>query len=398
MIQLIYKATFLLLIFVIAAIPSGSIKGVPLDLMLVSLCGIFWLLMLLKKKFRLKKVNVLFFTIYVVTTAVSLLISVINGFYNTFLQEYMLILSPVVILCLYRSEYVRGISIVKSIILGSLCYSLFKILMVFQIAQGNISFEDFTNLSKTLFGVSFITMLIDPTYKIIRIYYVSDFIVAITPLLIFSSSFKNVKKVYKFSLLTVFLVSIYIAYSRYLIIIYVFAVFFVFIKNFNKISKVYKTCLFIIGLFILFIFKDNILIIFETFFNRFLSDDNASSDIVRVNQVDMLLNILSSHLLFGTGIGGYDNQFLRSSTELFSYELQWLALMFKMGLVLFIVLITSIVGFLITNIKFNIESTFFIVLIFSVGIFNPYLQSLIFGVVLLSILVLYSNERKDNLN
>lgn len=297
MIQLIYKATFLLLIFVIAAIPSGSIKGVPLDLMLVSLCGIFWLLMLLKKKFRLKKVNVLFFTIYVVTTAVSLLISVINGFYNTFLQEYMLILSPVVILCLYRSEYVRGISIVKSIILGSLCYSLFKILMVFQIAQGNISFEDFTNLSKTLFGVSFITMLIDPTYKIIRIYYVSDFIVAITPLLIFSSSFKNVKKVYKFSLLTVFLVSIYIAYSRYLIIIYVFAVFFVFIKNFNKISKVYKTCLFIIGLFILFIFKDNILIIFETFFNRFLSDDNASSDIVRVNQVDMLLNILSSHLL-----------------------------------------------------------------------------------------------------
>lgn len=148
----------------------------------------------------------------------------------------------------------------------------------------------------------------------------------------------------------------------------------------------------------IFIFKDNILIIFETFFNRFLSDDNASSDIVRVNQVDMLLNILSSHLLFGTGIGGYDNQFLRSSTELFSYELQWLALMFKMGLVLFIVLITSIVGFLITNIKFNIESTFFIVLIFSVGIFNPYLQSLIFGVVLLSILVLYSNERKDNLN
>lgn len=313
----------------------------------------------------------------------TLVLGIINRFEpNYVFGEVFGFLSPILIIALYNKYLLPPSNLKKIILFGVFLYSLFKVVIVALISMKLLVFTDFTDFIQNAFNYKIVSMLIIPELNIVRIYIVNDLLVAFSPLLFLSSEKIIKSKLITTILFTLITLSMLISYSRYLIAIFVIVLLLAIFKT-NNLTKT-KIVSLLSGLAAIALW----LIIFglpEQIRTRFSSTDynNMQSDAIRDYQLEAILEMITNHLFFGAGAGSYNPYFIRFE---YVYELQLLSFVFKFGIPAFILLCAVILMYFINNFELSFKSIALILLLLSSSIFNPYLETTVFGV---SVMILY---------
>ena len=387
-----YKYSYLTLIFTTFVFMTGSIYGVDIKLFLASLAGFSLLLILYEQKINVNKSNLVLLIICLVVYFFAALIGTLNGFAKTYvLGELIGFLSPLLIIILYRREIISFTLLKTTMLYGAITYSISKITVAILISIGFLNFTDFFNTVETVFNYRLVSMLISQEYNIVRIYIVNDLLIAFTPLILFSAN-KIIKSKYLITFIyVILLLNMLLCYSRFLLVIFILVscLSFVSLSKFS-INKIIIS-LFSFGGLLVYLVSNGLP---ESIKNRFSTTNvnNISSDNIRNEQFEAIVKMISDNLILGAGLGSYSKQYIRSE---YVYELQWLSMIFKFGIPVFIIFFILIVLYIRNNFVINHKSIFLIILLFSSGLFNPYLQSTVMGV---AILMIYSEYyRKEGL-
>ncbi|HDX9709104.1 hypothetical protein OCB02_01745 [Bacillus cereus] len=349
-----------------------------------------------KKEIVLKKTSILLVLVYGLVLGVSGLVGLIKGNeFNNVVFDIMSLITPVLILILYVREIINKKYLINTVLFGVICYSIFKILAVTLISINVISFIELRDAIFNIFSYEFISMLAVPEFNIIRIYIVNDLILIPSVIFILNNNHikSNLLKGIIFILITL---AMLISFSRYLIAIYVLVLLYVYIyKNIglkNKAKVVRNmTYLFIASIIMLFMLNyfgllDNLI---ERF--SFSNTDNVSSDSTRDIQRESLLSIIDNNAISGAGLGSYDKNLIRNEYANSVYELQVLSLIAKLGIIMFISILSIVAYYVYTTIDKQYIPVVLILLLS--GMFNPYLLTSVFGVCMLVTVLLSSTSK-----
>ncbi|WP_156111505.1 hypothetical protein [Exiguobacterium sp. ZOR0005] len=376
----IYKYAFILLIFTTFVFMTGSLYGIDIKLFLAGVSSFALIVILYSQKKTINKFNLALLVSFFVLYFFSALIGILKGFNESYvLGELIGLLSPILVIALYRSDFVSIITLKKTMLYGAFTYSLLKVMAATLISTGVLSFTTFFNTIETIFGYRLVSMLISQEYNIVRIYIVNDLLIAFTPIILFSAQKVIKSKILITITYITLLLSMLLCYSRFLLVIYLIASllpFFSIVKlNINKVI----ISVFTLGFSLIYLTINGLP---ESISKRFSTSDinNISSDGIRNEQFEAIVKMISENLFLGAGIGSYSSQYIRTE---YIYELQWLSMVFKFGFPAFIILVTLILLYLNKNFKINYKSLISISLLLSSGLFNPYLQSTVMGVAML---------------
>ncbi|MCC2378640.1 hypothetical protein LKM00_14395 [Bacillus wiedmannii] len=349
-----------------------------------------------KKEIVLKKTSILLVLVYGLVLGVSGLVGLIKGNeFNNVVFDIMSLITPVLILILYVREIINKKYLINTVLFGVICYSIFKILAVTLISINVISFIELRDAIFNIFSYEFISMLAVPEFNIIRIYIVNDLILIPSVIFILNNNHikSNLLKGIIFILITL---AMLISFSRYLIAIYVLVLLYVYIyKNIglkNKAKVVRNmTYLFIASIIMLFMLNyfgllDNLI---ERF--SFSNTENVSSDSTRDIQRESLLSIIDNNAISGAGLGSYDKNLIRNEYANSVYELQVLSLIAKLGIIMFISILSIVAYYVYTTIDKQYIPVVLILLLS--GMFNPYLLTSVFGVCMLVTVLLSSTSK-----
>ncbi|GAB6615907.1 hypothetical protein CN980_10815 [Bacillus cereus] len=392
----LYNLLYLMLIFSTIVFPTGSIYNIPYKHIITICIIILFIVMTAKKEIVLKKTSILLVLVYGLVLGVSGLVGLIKGNeFNNVVFDIMSLITPVLILILYVREIINKKYLINTVLVGVICYSIFKILAVTLISINVISFIELRDAIFNIFSYEFISMLAVPEFNIIRIYIVNDLILIPSVIFILNNNHikSNLLKGIIFILITL---AMLISFSRYLIAIYVLVLLYVYIyKNIglkNKAKVVRNmTYLFIASIIMLFMLNyfgllDNLI---ERF--SFSNTDNVSSDSTRDIQRESLLSIIDNNAIIGAGLGSYDKNLIRNEYANSVYELQVLSLIAKLGIIMFISILSTVAYYVYTTIDKQYIPVVLILLLS--GMFNPYLLTSVFGVCMLVTVLLSSTSK-----
>jgi hypothetical protein len=119
----------------------------------------------------------------------------------------------------------------------------------------------------------------------------------------------------------------FIAYSRFVWLVYFVAVFAAMIVERSWRMMALTSCAVLV---IVTSFYDVFNTIFEA---RFLSSEAEISDIGRIEEARALISEIKVRPILGKGMGTYANTNVSSGVNMYSYELQWLAFLMQFGIV-----------------------------------------------------------------
>jgi hypothetical protein len=391
----IYRISYLSLLFFTFVSMTGSLYGINLKIPLAFISLLTLLFILLRKDTPINRTNFLLFVFFVVLSITSTLIGIFNGFKISFvINEFIGVLSPLIILSLYNSNFISIQSVKKTMLAGAVVYSFSKVVISFLISINIISFVNFYDFVQEVFGYKFVSMLISPEYNIIRIYIVNDLLIALTPLLLFNKDKDSLRlsKPIIFFIYIIFSLSMFLSYSRFLITVFIITSLLPNLTIFKLTAKKVLTSLYGLSLCVIYVLMFGIPKVIQERFS-FTNDNNIQSDNIRSIQFDYMIDMISKHKIIGAGLGSYTPNFIRSSNT-YVYELQWMSLVFKFGFPIFIFISLIILIYFVNNFIVSFKSVTLFLLILSSGIFNPYLETTIMGACLL---ILYCNYGKGKL-
>lgn len=200
--------------------------------------------------------------------------------------------------------------------------------------------------------------------------------------------------------LILFLVLFGLTFSRAYILSFTFILFFVFLlRLLQKDRKIFLILIFLfIGFLILFTVDEK----FSTAIISIIdfSGENQSN-LPRVEQFNWFLDYIDSNPVIGYGFGAYMPEYIRSNTNVYSYELQYIDLYFKLGFLSLALIFIYFLPLILALKKFNVfdKELHIIIGIISINltsIGNPYLfaQQNIYMVSLAYYIVLILNTNK----
>lgn len=379
--------TFMLMVGLI--IPSDGNHGILSPKSLAFLAAFFstFTYFIFKKRISMPELRLISFTLgalcFLFLWTLFGIISEANPSNSAYDQlKLFLITFTVAIITLYiiHEGLISPERILRTIIYGNFTYSLIKLSLI------ALHLLDLINIWSVLelMGIRFMSMLI--LQGIARLQTSVDII---TPFLLFfvlqSESLNlHLGKKFKWIYAVVSIISIFLSFSRFLIMVGLFSYFF-YLSTLKARHLTKKLLLFFfwsIGV-LLFIGIENSAQIFE---QRFLSSDNWMSDQTRLEQINSLLNEFYQSPYFGIGMGGAAKDIVRDYELQHSYEVQWVAFLMQFG---FIGILFLLIPFAMIAKKFIFTSfsriklgffLLFIIWIFS-GFTNPFLISLTSGIV-----------------
>lgn len=391
----IYKYSYLALILFTFISLSGSIYGINVKLLLTAIVGLSLFFILLKYEFRVYKINILLTIIFltIITCALAIGFNNYTVPQNYAIKEYIGFLSPLIILALFNKDSVTINSVKNTMLLGAIVFSSCKLISVILISVDVVNFLDFYDFLESLFGYRIVSMHINPEYNIVRIYVINDLLIAISPILLFGKNKLAVSEVNRVLILVIFSLSMFISYSRFLIIVFILTIIISAIVETQLKITLKKALLSHIGICLIF----SSIVFYglpDSIIKRFSSASvaNVSSDAVRSEQFNAVFEMINDHLIFGSGLGS-SNWDYRAG---YVYELQWLSFGFKLGLPLLSILFTVILIFFRSNYNITPKSTLIIVIVLSSSLFNPYLQSTVMGACILMIFTKFNKEATHN--
>ncbi len=383
----LFVIPFVLLLIIGMIIPSDGSHGI---LSLKSLAFLASVMSLSAYPFFYKTLQLnqiklfLFLTLFSLFLIVWIVMSVANNsdlstLYDQFKLLFLTLSVVAMSIFVAQEQLLSYQNFLKILVYANFFYSLLKVTIVILFLIGVIDLEFF--LEKI--GIRYMSMAI---YGDISRLQTSVDIV--TPFLLFfvmQSNSLNVYFSFRFKCFYIFfsLLGILLSFSRFLLMAALFPIFLAWCHT-NIWSK-FKWLVFVILMSLIglnWIGYDRVSSIIEL---RFFSRSAYESDSTRNKQMDALLTEFYQHPLLGKGMGSYSNRMIRDTTNLHSYEVQWVAFLMQFGLIGLLILIIPLIMISLeffsmpfTMLKVSYLSIFLMWL--AAGFFNPFLISLSSGI------------------
>ncbi|MFT6901221.1 MAG: hypothetical protein ACJAXS_001411 [Colwellia sp.] len=400
----VFVLSFLLLVFLSALLPKGSLFGFPIRTLLLLLCFTLFLFQIVSAKKipgDIFKDLVPYLSIFVL----SFIWISIGVFGNTahaassisqFLAFVITFSIPLLAIYLYKSNQLSAKRIIQGVVYGYAASAIIKVLMVVLIFTGFVEFSTLFNSFKLVFGFEPVTQLISA--GIIRFQYVNDVLAPIVLLLCISNygGFQKNKHTRLF-LLSFIVLCWLLSFSRTLLALGVMSIIFGAILCRKSVRRSFYFTFFLL-LISVFSFKSEY--ITEVVDKRFFSSEAVNSDHHRITQFESLIVDIDVAPFLGRGTGARSKDILRNKEKEFSYEMQLLALFMQIGFLGVGLILLSLLFTIRKYFKspFYIFNSVFIAsyLIFILSCFtNPYMFSMSSGLVfMIYSLISFENEKK----
>lgn len=333
------------------AFPSGTFFGFPLKVTLVFLLFLSFILYnrkinldVLTKVFLFSLLGLIIWSIY----------AVIDGYLETTFSFAISYFSLLIIVWLSYEFYCTGIVsnriIVKLISLVSILVIFLTILSSMVITTGFLTNERMINLFIRVFNYQPMTLLVSiGGFSYYRVQMVNNVIA-----FIWLSYTLVMKRNFLYKLFVLLLVGLMtlISFSRlaiaeYLVVIAASILIFLF-KN-EKMTKDQAAGTLFISIIVVAAFVAFIAVFGSTITEfiqlRFNSETTKFSDSFRDVQKTLLLEAFSQRPLIGFGAGSYLENYIRSTTALYSYEKEYLSFLYQFGIFGFAwIIVSPIVG------------------------------------------------------
>lgn len=330
MYKVLLKILFMLL-FVLSGITSNTIAGIPVKtlIMLSLLIVIFWGIANGVIKMFFKEIYIVF-SVFVFISIFGLL-GFYNGYEYTALQHSIKILSffiPIILIvfvvksdCMTSDElYCYAKYMFWSAIIIKTIFEFFYILDVCDGSAIKSYIEDIFATEVMILGIA--------NNYLLRIATIVDVIpLSIFPFLIIEErSYKR-----KWIIWLIVLLYVYINFSRMYIIQFIILSFVVIFPNRLYFSDLKKYLISVV-IFLMILFGIFSLDIANGLQNRFIGIDADASDLSRFMQIQVFLQEIPNNILLGQGLGSYISGFIRSEAFPFLYEMEYLALLYQLGI------------------------------------------------------------------
>lgn len=322
------------LIFFSLALPSGSILGIPLKHIAYLACFLSLIITWSKNRSKIEPAIILLFLLISSFVAFFILLGSFQGTseFNYVILEGTGVFTAVTIVLILISAIstneVTDKDLVKFTFFGALAFALWKVTIVLLLVSGFIKYQDvyyfFTEyagyrpVSSGIFG------------GLVRFnFIIYDFVVAVFLYLIpaHPKLFNNISKPTRIIFLFVGLLCLIFAFSRllFLLVTVLWAHLFFFKLTFGK-----KLVALTLSMVVLVPASPWISGAIE---QRFSGVHSEKSDDIRSDQIVALINTWSESPVIGGGFGHYSKKLIRDQNAPFSYEVQWIGFLAKLGIV-----------------------------------------------------------------
>lgn len=342
---------FYLLLFLFV-LPSGSVLGIPVKILLTM--GIIFFIVIESSRVKNIKLNrsIVLILIILCIMCVWAAISVVNG-YNDGLKSILIsFFSLLAVIIIAQLCFDNGWADVQTsfnvLRIAAASYVAFKLLLEVMLIVGVISYDMCDIFFRNVLDAEWMSLQFNfgsiPMYRITTS---NDTI----PLIVycFDIALKKRRLLYRISMIAVMFLYVMIVYSRVIIVqfafITVFSIF-IFIKNGGITVKNAVMCIsavFIVIFMCVFLiyYQDGVLIEYlkETFLYRFSGKQVEYSDGARNEQGIYLLNGFMQSPAWGHGLGAYVKDCVRSHVSPYSYELEYVSYLYEFGIIGFFLII-----------------------------------------------------------
>jgi hypothetical protein len=323
---------FLGLLFVVVCLPTGSIFGVNVKVLGLTLFIVALAAYLITNRGVLSRGDIFLALALVSAMCFWSMVAIVNGqtdFTQIFLHLKELgssILIAWLSIFAVRKGLISPERIIAVIVLGMFLLSAMKLALVAGLLLFGI---DPIGLVQLVFSES-ATVAGAVDFGLVRMQFSQDILGSFALFALLAPSVSGIKfrKSVTFLIGSVVLVgSGFFAYSRYVWFIYFTAIFIALIVE-RKWRTIAATLVVLVVLCIPF--YDVVSTIFET---RFLSTGTEFSDEGRVHQAAALFAEVKARPVLGKGIGTHTNVHLSNDFYMYGYEMQWLSLLMQFGIV-----------------------------------------------------------------
>ncbi|MBN3865808.1 hypothetical protein HCU66_26850 [Pseudomonas frederiksbergensis] len=281
---------------------------------------------------------VVWITILLTAFLSSIAVTNYNEYHSRALFSYFgFLLSVFFMLIAVRSKTISLKELFKAIVYASFVYSVFKTLLIFSTVFGFINVRALQALIRDFIGSSVVSFWSEDA-AIARISFGNDIIIPFVASFVLLFSDHKIFS-YKFTYLYIIIamVSTSLGFTRYIWILnaYILVGYIIIVKGNIKIASVSAflfTCAYVLIL--------NIDWLNEIINIR--SQDSTSID-MKNQQAALLITEAQNHIVFGNGLGGYIQTFIRSPYQPYLYEVQWAALLMQLGVVGLLVLAIGLI-------------------------------------------------------
>lgn len=393
----ISKILVILLVFSSIVLPSGSVYGLNIKLIIAVS-------------------SLLLFAIYILTDGVN------KGFLYSFIGLFIFLTSYALIALKHGVEdkdiISHGIAIsslflvitiplfsiskriinheelIKIIFISLAVFSILKISMSLIIVSGTPA-EQVQLIFESIFGVSFIGL---DTGTFYRVHLTSDYLLPIALYLLLQKNQKHYpsseikKKIY----LLIFILAIIVSYSRLLYAYTLIAATFAFVLSQQNNKKIIASMFALPIVLIYFLSsQDNILIGFIT--ERYSGEFAQSSDGGRTRMLNALLQTFEGNIVFGRGLGAGTPSYSNIENVPWYFELQWLSFAMQFGISGFLLILSlalyPAIKILSKNIsKYQISLLGLYLFWLMVGIFNGFMLTSAGGTIFLFFIISFWSQ------
>jgi len=239
-----------------------------------------------------------------------------------FLQNFLITLSlPLLGYSFSRLSMMPLDRTLRHVLRAAIVYAIIKMLIVIVVAVFQIKIIPLKIVFMKLFDT--VPTFDYIAYGIVRFMSPADFIL---PFVLYYGLFfmQGKKRVFLTVLMSV---SIFLSFSRFVWIEALFAIFsYIATLSPGKIFAVLVALIFLVPL----IFITVPMPLIE---RRFSSSATQQSDATRLQQYDALTGDVEQNVLFGHGLASFAVNFVRNPEVPYTYELQWVSLLYQMGVV-----------------------------------------------------------------
>lgn len=370
-------------------LPSGSVYGFNLKIILMGLLPFFFFPYVVFKgrPIKLPALPILLTVTLLSIVAFGTVIGLTNNEVNpthAIDQAKSFIVTIVIAWLSYFFFINKFISFKEFFIItagANVLFAIAKLFMIYLLFTGAIGFLELVDKVKAIFDYDFVSQEISE--GVIRLHLVND---SLTPfILFFTLQAKNfgvaLTRTVRFSLIGIFLISIFIAFSRFLFL----ETFLIVLVHFLTQRSYARLLIATFFISIIVIANDELS---APLVKRFASSETSASDSIRTVEVDAIATEINKNPIIGKGLGSYTNTIIRNVASPYNYEFQWGAFMMQFGIPIFIILLASVLSIFPINV-FQISSysgtylalTSIYLLWLLSGLTNPYMTSSTSGVI-----------------
>jgi hypothetical protein len=385
----IQDKTLATLILSMIVLPSGYLAGINIKLILLALYSTLFFLK--KDNSHIKiLINIIFYTPFLLAAVlysytqnndITNITTETKLFFTYFLTLFIFCIN------IQKKDPHYLDLVIYNAIYSSTIYSTIKISIILLASINILNLDEVRLIIENNFSVT--PMLLPISGALSRFQLANDYIIAFVlyGMLSFRELFSYISSLQFWLIISILTISVLISFSRHLMLcLSVSVVFYTF--QYKKYQKEFRV-IFISSIAMIFLtslfFYTEIIDIISL---RFDSPTNTESDDVRTIQINCLGSLFFESPIFGHGIGAFSTSCPAADESPYSYEVQYLGYFYKFGFLGFIIFtilyINSIKSLLITN-RIDIRFITALFIITLTGLYNPYLISSYFTIILVFI-------------